>query len=297
MKSQTYHRKKHKIHFLPLIFLLLLAGGAAYYVLCLNRLWAATPLKCSAKSEGDLRVATINIARFSMMKSARYDAEFLYAAMIKNDVDILVIQEYAELYQFSFSDFREIFLKDYPYIRRSGEQAIVSRTPFEVEKNEDFDMEYGSYASYALKKGKDVMARLVSVHLHTTGLSAMRRSGDPDAVGTAMVMNSNRKVRIYQADSITKLISGSDCPVIVAGDFNSMPYSKVYRNIRSAGLQDSFLKKGLGNGSTFRAFKNLLRIDYILPDNNFTVKDHLVCDDPLSDHRMVISTLKLSPEQ
>ena len=280
-----------KVRVIPILLLLLLLTAAAYYVVFLNHL-GETPRECGPKAEGDLRVATINIARFGMISSAERNAESLLATLKKNDVDVLVIQEYGDKYKFEFKDFKKIFAKDYPYLSAKGEQAIVSKIPYTVQSNNDFDMESGSYASYVLgRRGDGRKVNLISVHLHTTGLSAMKQTGTSDAGAVAEVMSSNRNVRLFQAEVVKGQAEAAACPVIVAGDFNSMPLSKVYRLIKSAGLQDTFLRKGRGNGSTFRAFKDLVRIDYILPDGSLTVKDHIVCEDFLSDHRMVVATL------
>ena len=280
--------RKRRLRLFPVILAVLLLCAAAYYLLCLNRP-GTMPRQCPARSEGDLRIATLNVARLGMISSPEAETEFLLAAVERNDVDVLVMQEFSEKYKFSFEDFKKIFGQSYPYVRFSGEQAIASRLPFEVLKDEDFNLAHGSYTSYMLG---GIGVKLVSVHLHTTGVSGAMRSGDIGVAGTAGVMSSNRKARLHQAEAVREEVLSSACPVIVAGDFNSMPLTKVYRKIRSAGLQDTFMEKGQGNGSTFRSFKNLLRIDYILPDRLLTVRDHLVCDDYLSDHRLVIATVR-----
>ena len=283
-------QSKFNLHIIPILLVLVIVGGGVYYLRYLRH-GGEMPKFCPPKAANELRVGTVNIARFSAIKSSDLNAEFLLAAAKRNNLDVLVIQEYSEKYKFRASDFKAMFAGQYPYIHIDGEQAIVSRIPFKTEKYDNFNMEHGSYSSYLLRCSGGSRVRLISVHLHTTGISAMMRAGNVRVSDYSRVLKSSGKVRNYQADAIMQMVNGSEYPVIVAGDFNSMPLSKVYRTFTSAGLQDTFLKAGVGKGSTFRSGKNLLRIDYILPDNNFEVRGHVVCDDFISDHRLVIATL------
>ena len=293
-KHSRRRRRNIRLHVIQMLLLGLLLGLAGYYVHYLHRPGTA-PVKCPPKSVGELRVATVNIGLLGVINSPDMVAEFLQAAMQRLDVDVVLVQEYVEKYKFRFPEFRKIFEKSYPYVSFEGEQAIVSRLPFEPEQYEDFDMSHGSYASYLLHVDDSTDVRLISAHLYTTGISGLARLGDTNVGDYATAVTSSGKVRNYQAEVVSRLAAGSDCPVVVAGDYNSLPLSKAYRVMRKAGLQDSYLAAGRGNGSTFRNFKNLLRIDYVMPDANFCVTHHLVCDDFLSDHRMVVATLSPIP--
>jgi endonuclease/exonuclease/phosphatase family metal-dependent hydrolase len=54
-----------------------------------------------------------------------------------------------------------------------------------------------------------------------------------------------------------------------------------------------FLQKGLGVGKSYNSLAPMLRIDYILPDTSFEVKQFDMTDENLSDHSMLITDLKL----
>ena len=56
--------------------------------------------------------------------------------------------------------------------------------------------------------------------------------------------------RAVQADFIKDEINQSPFPVIVCGDFNDVPNSYAYETI-SEGLQDAFVKKGMGISQNF----------------------------------------------
>ncbi|MBV9963825.1 MAG: endonuclease/exonuclease/phosphatase family protein [Parafilimonas sp.] len=79
---------------------------------------------------------------------------------------------------------------------------------------------------------------------------------------------------------------------IVCGDFNDVPTSYTYFRIRGK-RQDAFLQNGLGVGKTYNSLAPMLRIDYILPDTSFTIKQFDMIDENLSDHAMLVSDLKL----
>jgi len=79
---------------------------------------------------------------------------------------------------------------------------------------------------------------------------------------------------------------------IMCGDFNDVPGSYTYFHIRG-NRQDAFLQKDFGIGSTFNSLAPALRIDYIMPDNNFTVHQFDMVDEDLSDHVMLVSDVSL----
>ena len=79
---------------------------------------------------------------------------------------------------------------------------------------------------------------------------------------------------------------------IICGDFNDVPTSYTYFHIRG-NRQDAFLNNGLGVGKTYNSLAPMLRIDYILPDTSFAIKQFAMVDENLSDHVMLVSDLKL----
>ncbi|GMV78775.1 MAG: hypothetical protein AMXMBFR79_19050 [Chitinophagaceae bacterium] len=51
------------------------------------------------------------------------------------------------------------------------------------------------------------------------------------------------------------------------------------------------MKTQLGIGRTFNSLAPTLRIDYILPDKHFSIKQFDMIDENLSDHFMLITDL------
>src|ERR1044072_801753 len=98
--------------------------------------------------------------------------------------------------------------------------------------------------------------------------------------------------RGLQADIVQRQTDTVAHPSVICGDFNDVPTSYTYFHIRSF-RQDAFLKSGLGVGKTYNSLAPMLRIDYILPDTSFIVKQFDMVDENLSDHVMLVSDLKL----
>jgi endonuclease/exonuclease/phosphatase family metal-dependent hydrolase len=101
------------------------------------------------------------------------------------------------------------------------------------------------------------------------------------------------KKRAEQAILLHKKIKESPYPVLVCGDFNDVPGSFTYFTIKD-NLQDAFLKKEFGFGRTYRFISPTLRIDYILADKKFTIKQYTKIVAPYSDHYPVIADIKIS---
>jgi endonuclease/exonuclease/phosphatase family metal-dependent hydrolase len=83
-------------------------------------------------------------------------------------------------------------------------------------------------------------------------------------------IKNNQKLRANQMSNILTHIQGSPYPVLVCGDFNDMPMSYTYRKTNGL-LQDNFVKKGKGKGTTYNGNIPFLKIDYILSDKRFNV--------------------------
>lgn len=99
--------------------------------------------------------------------------------------------------------------------------------------------------------------------------------------------------RAPQVDIIADHIKNSPFKVIVCGDFNDTPVSYTYDKI-SSGLKDSFRESGLGFGSTYNSNPLLLRIDYILHDENINTNYYKTIRKNYSDHYPIIAKLDIS---
>ena len=101
--------------------------------------------------------------------------------------------------------------------------------------------------------------------------------------------NSFQK-RAMQVEVIKQHMEKAPYKIIVCGDFNDTPNSFAYHKI-SEGMQDAFLNKGKGIGSTFLGKIPFLRIDYILHSPNFKTNTFDTHQQKLSDHKAIESSL------
>lgn len=100
-------------------------------------------------------------------------------------------------------------------------------------------------------------------------------------------------LRSLQADSLVQDILRSPYPVLIAGDFNDVPGSYTYVQLKR-GLYDAFEEKGRGFGRTYNMFSPTLRIDHLF--YNPDLLKILGCRIPrlnLSDHNPVIANFEL----
>ena len=101
------------------------------------------------------------------------------------------------------------------------------------------------------------------------------------------------KVHQQEIVAIRKAIDQSPYPVILAGDFNSVPNSYEYYKT-SEGLKDAFYEAGRGSGTSFHDYKYPLRIDYIFTSESIKPVSYKVDRSVnLSDHFPVIATFKI----
>lgn len=102
--------------------------------------------------------------------------------------------------------------------------------------------------------------------------------------------------RLAQAEALAAALSDESdeaLPVVLAGDFNSPPDSRVLARLEDAGW--SVLPKD-GPRATFPADAPDREIDYVMlrPAGAFEVVEHRVVDEPrVSDHRPVLAVLRM----
>ena len=106
-------------------------------------------------------------------------------------------------------------------------------------------------------------------------------------------MIRSSSIRYYQSKFAGEKITQSPYPSIVCGDFNDVPNSGTYFNMKG-NLQDAFLKKGFGIGRTFSTLSPTLRIDYIFADQHFRINQFTRVAKNLSDHFMIMADVELN---
>lgn len=262
-------------------------------------------------SQDSLTIATYNVAGFGS-EIRGYSCKRMAEYMEKAHVDVICMQEFNGNEDFPIDSIQNV-LCNWPYFYITPKEEMKGHLPLAVfSKYPLQDMHYIAFPKSVngsiwgdIEMGERTV-RLFSCHLQTTSINQNRRhwadgiaSSDKrrnlEAVKAATgTLHSNLLKRAYQADSIYNLIISSPNPVVLCGDFNSLPSSYTYYRFNKI-LTDGFKSAGNGYMSTFRYGKNLARIDYIFHSPTFTGLDYYSPRLKLStDHYPVIMTLGIN---
>jgi endonuclease/exonuclease/phosphatase family metal-dependent hydrolase len=102
--------------------------------------------------------------------------------------------------------------------------------------------------------------------------------------------------RSHEVDELVKIFEEKQIPTILTGDFNDTPFSYTYREFKKH-LNDAFVEKGKGFGTTYNGDLPAYRIDYIFYDKNyFSVKSFERAALENSDHFPVSAVLSISKD-
>jgi Metal-dependent hydrolase len=271
---------------------------------------ASSPMvKMNVYTPGVLTVATYNVDAFNHEHTG-YSCKEIASYMRNLQADILCFQEFGINDEFGI-DSISAALSNWPYhyIPSSPEGknllqlAVFSRYPIKEEHLIIYpDSKNCSLACDIEINGRTI--RLFNNHLQTTEVSQNKRKLEKGlrtddsqrvehaALGLIDGLHENFRKRAVQADLLKQLIAASPYPTLVCGDFNSLPSSYVYHTIKGDKLQDGFQRSGHGYMYTFKYFKHLLRIDYILHSPELNSTDYFSPDLNYSDHNPVVMRMK-----
>ena len=261
-------------------------------------------------TESALTIATYNVNSFNHEHTG-FSCKEIAVYMKELGVDIFCFQEFGINHEFGIDSLRTV-LSEWPYYyvpsSPAGESllqlSVFSRYPIKEKQL----VTYPNSNNCSLWCDIDIndqTIRLFNNHLQTTEVSRNKRklekelrADDTDRAERAALtladgLHENFKKRAAQAEHINQLISASPYPTLVCGDFNSLPSSYVYQTVKGEKLNDGFQTYGHGYMYTFRYFKHLLRIDYILHSSEFQGVDYFSPDLEYSDHNPVVMRMRL----
>lgn len=270
------------------------------------------------KDPNTIRVVSWNVARFIELKRNTNKGSQVRLEMMdlikKQNADVLCLQEFHTSIDSAFyNNINTVQALGYPYYYFSFDEdgnnhfyssIIFSRFPV-------IDSGIIRYPRPTLPdvlihadlKINDDTIRIYTTHLQSLQFNPVdyQKIGEIKAVNDSLISNSRSifaklkrgsSDRSIQADIIKQVLANSPHPLIFCGDLNDVPNSYTYFTVRGD-KQDAFLKKGFGIGRTFSAISPTLRIDYILPDKNFTVNQFNRVLKKLSDHYMLVADIQL----
>lgn len=226
-----------------------------------------------------LKIATYNVASFGK-DSEGYYCKKIAERMAEENVDIICMQEFSEYGNFKTDSIHATF-HNWPYYsvpkydgHKILQPAIYSKYPI-IDQGLMAYPETQNCTMYCDIDVDGKVIRIINNHLQTTNVTQSRKAyerelqnsgidaGAQFALSAGQLVLNNEIKRAQQADKVTELIKSSPYPVLLCGDFNSMPTTYAYRQMKKAGLQDGFQTAGQGYMYTFRYFKRAMRIDYI----------------------------------
>jgi vancomycin resistance protein VanJ len=174
--------------------------------------------------------------------------------------------------------------------------CILSRFPIhQVEEMERTALRAaggsGLVATYELGLGGRTV-RVTNLHLETPrdGFALLRSGQVLRSIPTIREKSHLRTIELAQAQRWVD--RSPDLPRIVAGDFNTPPESRAYRNAWSD-WTNTWTRLGRGYGGTRLNGWIRPRIDHILVDQGWLVIDARVGEDLGSDHLPVVATVRL----
>ena len=280
----------------PLVALVVNVG----YITAMYRL----PFGRGEAASADLTVGTYNVHGFSLGEYRRVMGQ-VAGLFSEEGADVVCLQEFRLVNRYTMDSVARVF--DYlPYqVFKGTDIALLSKYPVLASGLVPFP-NTGNSAVWADLSVDGSRVRVLGVHMQTTGvapvrtaLSRERSDGDLSGGKQAVIrlrdnLRDNARIRAQQALKLRRLIDTTTIPLIVCGDFNDTPASFTYRTLKGD-LTDGFKACGSGYGTTFRGFRDMLRIDYIFYSDDFEGVRYDVSKVALSDHRPVILHANLRP--
>jgi endonuclease/exonuclease/phosphatase family metal-dependent hydrolase len=232
----------------------------------------------------NLKIVTMNI------KTGIMGREKIYDYLKKTNADLIIGQEYG----------REFNVPGYPYKTRQYEIVAIN-SKYEIVNQEKLATTGNGNAFFADINFQGKIIRVVNVYLNPFSFdkAKVKPTEDLDTNKTKAVYILKRLIptfKIHQQEvlDIRKAIDDSPYPVILAGDFNSVPNSYEYYHL-GKGLTDAFVAVGRGSSTSFHDYQFPIRIDYIFTSKEIKPINYRVDRSvKLSDHFPVIAEFKIN---
>lgn len=266
------------------------------------------------KHTGDFRIMSYNVRNFDLYNWSHNEEtrEKMFHQIKRISPDIVCFQEFMSKDSRDFMNVKELVeLLGYSYyyfektltLNKNEHWGIAtfSRFPIVNEQRVNYRNKTRNSCIYTDIKIKNDTLRIYNAHLQSVffgrneymfidSLEQRKFSSTNRARKLLRKMKTAFQYRSKQADDIVASISQSPYPVIVCADLNDNPSSYAYHTIRG-NRQDAFTKKSWGIGHSYNRFFPVLRIDYVLPDKIFEVKNYFSSSEKYSDHYPVVTDL------
>lgn len=301
------------IHFLFLIYWLIRKSWkiiipVIIFVLGWQHVRSTIQLNSTENETASLKIINYNVRVFNVYPHLNKVHENSSQEMISwlrgQDADIVLLQEYynddsSDIYntreKLSDNEFDYSFILDDKKNRKGAQfgLAIFSKFPIVNKGHIPFaenENQNNKFIFADVLFNKDTV-RLINVHLHSMKLRVddlvKEENEKEQLVKLKETIKRLREGFIEHAKETAVLksyIQDSKYPVILAGDFNDVPYSYTYLTFRDI-LQNSFEEAGSGLGFTYNESPSFIRIDNQFSSKSLVVTSHEVHDNVnYSDH-------------
>ena len=195
--------------------------------------------------------------------------------------DVICIQEYYAKNEVDFSEY------PYQFINFRGNvdlgHAIFSKYPLANKGSFDFKNSNNNAIYADVVKGKDTI-RVYNLHLQSLGITPSISSLQEEDQERFRKRTSYAFMKQQeQVEDILAHKESSLYPVVLCGDFNNTSFSYVYHQL-SNNLNDAFVEKGNGIGTTYLFDSFPTRIDYVLASEELKIVKFENIKNTFSDH-------------
>jgi len=238
----------------------------------------------SFDNEKSLTILSYNVHLFNAYEEnpqPKSVAEFFSKLIASQQPDVICIQEYYAKNEVDFSGYPYQFI----YFRGKADlgHAIFSKYPIVNKGSFNFEGSYNNALYADLVKGNDTI-KVYNLHLQSLGIvpsisSLQEEDQEKFRKRTSYAFMKQQE----QVENILAHKNSSLYPVILSGDFNNTPFSYVYHKL-SANLNDAFVEKGNGIGTTYLFDSFPTRIDYILASDELKIVKFENIKNTFSDH-------------
>ena len=250
--------------------------------------------------EGEIKIVSYNVGRFALGDAPRAENTDSVAAFLKGlDADVICLQEFY-LYNSDHTDswlknhFPNYYAEYYVLTGSAGRAGNVTLSKYPVSGKGKVSFENSTnmalWTDIELPGGK---FRIYNCHFESYNISISHLltsvREEEELKDTGRKMRRSIRQRPKQVEAVLKDIEASERKAVVLGDFNDTPLSYTYHRL-SKGRKDSFVSSGKGFGATYRDFRPLLRIDYILLPEGLNSCTHKTLKARFSDHYPIIVT-------
>ncbi|OWK69978.1 endonuclease/exonuclease/phosphatase family protein [Pedobacter sp. AJM] len=270
------------------------------------------------KADNSIRMMTYNVHNFKLYGGENDESvkEKILQVVKEQNPDIICFQEFYTRYKGDFDtidSLKKILKTNHFFFVPTNKNdyeaiglAIFSKFPIKASGKIPFVEGFpGNMSIYTDLDVKGQNLRVYNVHFQSISfekqdyeyldkVKEMNTQIQPSKRILRMLKSAFLK-RSSQVDVMKKEMANCKTPYLIAGDFNDTPASYVVTQI-TQNLNNAFIKKGSGFGTTYNGKFPNFQIDYIATSKNLEVLNYKIEKAKLSDHFPVRSDLRLNAQ-